>query len=67
MRTRSKIARSLLAQIRAADDIGALESGQKEAAVKVVRSLLRAARAGDRRRVESAVEELVRIFLKQDR
>jgi chorismate mutase len=64
MRCRSKKVRFLIAQLRAAESAGTLESGQKEAAITAIREIMRAIRTADHERVESAVRDLVRVFLK---
>lgn len=58
--------RSVVALLRALKDQGALEPAQTEAVVKAVKDLDRALRAHNQKRIESAINNIARVFVSQD-
>ncbi len=59
-----KILALFIRRLRSMDDKRALEPGQKEAMIAATRRLVHALRIKDLRKVEAAVNELARTFLR---
>lgn len=66
MKGYSKRIRSIVALLRSLKDQGALEPAQTEAVVKAVKDLDRALRAHNQKRIESAINTIARVFVRQD-